>query len=194
MVIKIHIYLFLVLAYMYAIENLEIFICAYTFIILHEIAHVLMATLLNIKIREIELLPIGVNAKYIGKISTQKELAISLAGPIASFLFYKFFKISYLKKINLCIAITNLIPLKPYDGGRIIHSLLNITIGENRAIKICIMIQKFCLNLLAVLAIILLIKYKKYYMVIACIYMICIVKDELENEKFNALIKYLQID
>lgn len=194
MVIKIHIYLFLVLAYMYSIQNLEIFILAYIFILIHEIAHVLVAILLQVKVYELELLPIGVNAKYCGKISSIKELIISLAGPIASFLFYKFLKIDILKQINLFIAITNLIPLKPYDGGRIIYSLFTIVIGKKYASKIYIILQKVCLNLLAALAIFSFVKFKNYYLVIACIYMICIAKEEFKNEKFNALIKYLQID
>ena len=160
MVIKIHIYLFLVIAYMYAIKKLEIFMWAYFFIILHEIAHVIMAMLFNVKIYEIELLPIGVNAKYVGKISAIKEFAISLAGPIASYLFYKFLKIGYLKEINLFISITNLIPLKPYDGGRIIYSLLSLSFGEEIAKKMSIKIQKMSLNLLTILAIILLVNYK----------------------------------
>ena len=175
MVIKIHIYLFLVMAYMFAIGKFENFLVAYIFIILHEIAHVLISTLLQIKVHEIELLPIGVNAKYLGRISGIKELLISIAGPVASFLFYKFSKTYLLKKINLFICITNLIPLKPYDGGRIIHSLATLILGEKNADKICIELQKKSLNLIAIFAIIALIKFKNYYWTIASIYMICIV-------------------
>lgn len=194
MVIKIHIYLFLVLAYMYAIQNLESFIFTYMFIILHELAHVVIALILRVEICEIELLPIGINAKYRNEISSLKIFLISLAGPIASFLFYNFLKVAFLKNINLLIAITNLIPLKPYDGGKIIHSLLSLLIGDKKANKISITIQKISLNLLGVIAIISLVKLKNYYLVIACIYMICIVKEDLKNEKFNDLIKYLQIE
>lgn len=194
MVIKVHIYLFLVMAYMYAIGKLENFLIAYIFIILHEISHVLISTLLQIKVREIELLPIGVNAKYKGKISGINEFLISIAGPVASFLFYKILKIDFMKKINLFIGITNLIPLKPYDGGRIIHSIITLVLDEKKADKICIEIQKKSLNFLLIFAIISFIKFENYYLVIASIYMICIVKEELKNEKFNTLIKYLQID
>ena len=194
MVIKIHIYLFLVMAYMFAIGNLENFLIAYIFIILHEIAHILISIVLQVKVQEIELLPIGVNAKYLGRIAGIKELLISIAGPFTSFLFYKFLKISYLKKINLFIAIANLIPLKPYDGGRIIHSIITLILDENKANRVFIEMQKKSLNFLTILAIIALVKFKNYYLSIACIYMICIVKEELKNEKFNTLIKYLQID
>lgn len=194
MVIKIHIYLFLVLAYMYAIQNLENFVIAYFFIVLHELSHIFVATLLRVKIREIELLPVGINVKYIGKISCKKELLISLAGPVASLLFYKLFNISFLKYMNLLIALINLIPLKPYDGGRIIQSLFTVLFGEKITQKTNIIIQKMCLNFLAIIAIFSIVKFKNYYLAMVCIYMICIAKEELKNEKFNELIKYLQID
>ncbi len=194
MVIKIHIYLLLVLAYMYAIHKIEIFAYTYIFIIMHELAHIAIASLLNVKICEMELLPIGVNAKYEEKISIFKELIISLAGPIASFLFYKVLKVGLLKNINLFIAVTNLIPLKPYDGGRIIKSILTMILGPQLSNEICIALQKICLNLLVIIAIISTLYFKNYYMAIACIYAICIFKEELKNEKFNALINCLQID
>lgn len=194
MVIRIHIYLLLVLAYMYATQKIEIFVLTYFFIIMHEMAHISIATLLNVKIKEMELLPIGVNAKYEEKISTYKEFLISLAGPIASFLFYKILKANLLKKINLFIAITNLIPLKPYDGGRIFESIFKMILGNKMANKICIVLQKICINLLVIIVILSTLYFKNYYLSIACIYAICIFKEELKNEKFNALINCLQID
>ena len=194
MVIKLHIYLLLVMAYMFAIQKLKYFWYAYFFVMLHETAHILIARLLKVKVYEIELLPIGVNAKYSGKISTLKELIISLAGPVTSLLLYEILEIDYLKKINLLIAITNLIPLKPYDGGRIVNSLLCLIIGRKNSYKTYIVIQKVCLNFLLILAIVATLKFRNYYLAIACIYMICIVKQELKNEKFNDIIKCLQID
>ena len=194
MVIKIHLYLFLVLAYMYALGNLKIFVLSYIFVILHELAHVFIAQILKVKVYEIEMLPIGINAKYNKEISVIKELIISLAGPCASLLFYKFLPNQIFKNINLMIAITNLIPLKPYDGGRIINSLIAIMVGKENAQKISVTIQKLSLNILLILAIFSVVKLQNYYLAIACIYMICIVKEELKNERFNDLIKYLQID
>ena len=179
---------------MYAIQNLENFIIAYAFIILHELAHICMALLLKVKIREIEMLPVGITAKYIGKISSQKEFVISLAGPLASLLFYKLLNISFLKDINLLIAFINLIPLKPFDGGRILSSLFTILFGAPKAKNITVIVQKMCLNFLVVITILSILKFKNYYLAMVCIYMICIAKEDMKNEKFNELIKYLQID
>ncbi len=194
MVIKIHLYLLLVLTYMYLLGNLEIFVLSYIFVILHELAHVIIAGILGVNIYEIEMLPVGINAKYNKNISSTKELIISLAGPCASLLFYKFLPNQVLKNINLMIAITNLIPLKPYDGGTIINALIAMLIGKEKAKKISIRVQKISLNILLMLSIFSVVKLQNYYLAIACIYMICIVKEELKNERFNDLIKYLQID
>ena len=194
MVVKIHLYLLLVFAYMYALGNLETFIISYVFIILHEIAHILVAKLLGVKIYEVEMLPVGINAKYTQNISSIKELAISMAGPCASFLFYFFLSNPILKNINLMIGIANLIPLKPYDGGRILSFLIAIIAGEKNAKRVNLLIQKLSLKILFILSIFSVIKLKNYYITIACIYMICIVKEELKNERFYDLIKYLQID
>lgn len=194
MVVKIHLYLLLVFAYMYAINKLEIFVLSYIFIIMHEMAHIAVAQMLGISIREVELLPVGINAKIEKNISFYKELLISLAGPIASLLFSLFLKNSLLKFINLYIALTNLIPLKPYDGGKILNVIIIILFGEAKGRKIKVKIQKIMLNMLTIIALFSVLKFKNYYLAIVCIYMICIAKDELKNERFNDLIKYLQID
>ena len=194
MVVKIHLYLLLMIAYMYALENLNLFLISYAFIILHETSHVMMANLLKVKVFEVEMLPIGMNAKYERNISIIKELLISLAGPIASLLFYQFFKSPLLKSINLFIALLNLIPLKPFDGGRIVSAVLQIIFDEEISKKITIYIQKNSLNLILILMIFSIIKLKNYYLAIACIYIICILKEELKNERFNEIIRYLQID
>ena len=88
------------------------------------------------------------------------------------------------------IGITNLIPFKPYDGGRFLNAIITIFVGRERSKKINVTIQKLALNMLLILAFFSVIKFENYYLTIACIYMICIVKEELKNERFNDLIKY----
>ena len=55
MVIKIHIYLFLMMAYMYALGKLDTFLIYYVFVIMHEIGHILIALTLKVDISEITL-------------------------------------------------------------------------------------------------------------------------------------------
>ena len=179
---------------MFAIQNIENFMCLYLFVIMHEISHMLVAIILKMNVYEIELLPIGVNAKYTGKISNFKELLISLAGPIASFLFALMFENETFKLMNLSIAIFNLMPIRPFDGGKILENFFCILFGKKTANKILRFLSKISLNLLLLLAIISLIFFKNYYLIILTIYMICIIKEEAENTRFNAIINYLQMD
>lgn len=179
---------------MFAIQNIETFLCLYIFVIMHEIVHMLVATILKMNVYEIELLPIGVNAKYAGKTTNFKELLISLAGPFASFLFSIILKNETFKLMNLSIAIFNLIPMRPFDGGKIFENILNILLSKKIANKILSFLSKITLNLLLFFSIITLIFLRNYYLVILVIYMICIIKEEAENTRFNAIINYLQID
>ena len=179
---------------MFAIQNIENFMFVYVFAIMHEISHMLVAILLKMNVYEIELLPIGVNAKYIGKNTYLKELIISLAGPIASLLFAVILKNEVFKMMNLSIAIFNLIPIKPFDGGKILENICVIFCGVKIANKVLMILSKVCLNLLLILSIFLVIWGENYYFIILIIYMICIIKKESENAKFNAIINYLQID
>ncbi|MBQ8299685.1 MAG: M50 family metallopeptidase [Clostridia bacterium] len=194
MAVRIHIYLLLVMAYMFAIQNIENFMCMYAFVIMHEIAHMLVALILKMNVYEIELLPVGVNAKYKGENTKLKELLISLAGPIASFLFALMFENETFKIMNFSIATFNLIPIKPFDGGKIFENILKISLNEKIANKILNILSKIILNLLLIFSILIVIFSKNYYLVILIIYMICIIKEEARNARFNAAINYLQID
>lgn len=192
MTIKIHIYLFLMMAYMYASGNLKWFLCYYAFTIMHEIAHILMALSLKVDMQEVILLPIGVNAKYSSYLSPWKELLISLAGPLASFLFALFFREKTYSMMNLLIGIFNLIPLYPMDGGRIIRSFLNIFFSKNITMKICNTIAKTLLVILLLTGIILVAYFKNYYIVILILYIFTITSEELKKEKYFGLFNYLQ--
>lgn len=142
MCIKIHFYLITFLVYTYAIHKLDIFMLFYMFTILHELAHILVASLLKVKIDEIILLPVGVTAKYTGRIKIKKEMLISLAGPLLSIVLAIFLKNELHKSINILIAILNLIPIYPLDGGRIIRAFIIPLAGYKKGIIICSNISK----------------------------------------------------
>lgn len=124
MSIKIHIYLILMSAYMFAIGKIETFAYFYLFVIMHELSHILIALTLKVDVKEIDLLPIGITAKYEKNNSLVRELIISLAGPLASFLFAYIFKNETYKIMNFAIALFNLVPIYPLDGGRIVRCFL----------------------------------------------------------------------
>ncbi len=112
-------------------------------IIIHEFSHALMARKYGIKIKGITLFIFGGVAEMKDEPSTPKsEFLMAIAGPIASFTLSILFSgltqvaenmklsvplvalLSYLSMINLLVAIFNMIPAFPTDGGRVLRSLL----------------------------------------------------------------------
>ncbi len=194
MSIKIHIYLILMSAYMFAIGKIETFAYFYLFVIMHELSHILVALILKVDVKEIELLPIGITAKYERNSSLVRELIISLAGPLASFLFRYLFNSETYKLMNLVIALFNLVPIYPLDGGRIIRCVCGILFGKFRGKKISLVITKIFLIILVLLSLVVATFSKNYYLIILVFYVFCIVKEEIKKEQFYGIINYLQID
>ncbi len=112
-------------------------------IIIHEFSHALIARKYDIKIKGITLFIFGGVAEMKDEPSTPKsEFLMAIAGPIASLLLAIFFGgltqvaetlefsvpmiaiLGYLSTINLLVAIFNMIPAFPTDGGRVLRSFL----------------------------------------------------------------------
>lgn len=164
--INIHItfLLLLVLFLSGGVKWLVLVIGVFCFVTLHEICHSLVAKHFGIQVREITLLPIGGVASMSSMPEKPaQEFFISLAGPlfnvavVAVFyypmksllgpgvLFYRPLStvtwpltISYLYWINLILAIFNLIPAFPMDGGRVLRALLAQKMGYQKATRIAV--------------------------------------------------------
>lgn len=112
-------------------------------ILLHELAHSFMAQKQGIKIKSITLFIFGGIAQMIGETrSPRGEIKIAAAGPALSLFFSGiFWTITYLYKrdmaaspvmavsqflayTNMIVAIFNLIPGFPLDGGRILRAII----------------------------------------------------------------------
>lgn len=101
------------------------FVC-YLFIIFHESAHILVATLFNKKILKIKLSLAGACVTIEKKrLNKGKEIIIYFAGPIANFCLALLFKnVDMVFEINTFLGILNLLPVYPLDGYNIMSLLI----------------------------------------------------------------------
>jgi stage IV sporulation protein FB len=105
------------------------------FVLLHELGHATVARLLGHPVGDITLTPLGGIAR-IGALGARPshEIAIAAAGPAVNLvlaaaiaLFYFLFPIELLRMLvvsNLTLALFNLLPAFPLDGGRILRAWL----------------------------------------------------------------------
>jgi Zn-dependent protease/CBS domain-containing protein len=164
--INIHI-TFLLLPILFGLESglPGVFIIIFVFlcVTLHELMHSLQAKRFGIKVDQIILLPIGgIASMRRMPEKPREELIVSLAGPlfnlsVALVFFYPLYKIlgpenffhpslenwpqtfAYAFWINPVLAVFNLLPAFPMDGGRILRAFLAQKIDYQKATRIAVM-------------------------------------------------------
>ncbi len=125
-------------------------------VIFHEWCHAVVALKLKWCVKEIELLPFGGVAKMericAGGLD---EIFIVIAGPVGSavaggicYMMNESGILSMLAEVNLMLALCNLIPAYPLDGGRILHSVLHHMMKPKEAIRRTVRISQLVASVL----------------------------------------------
>ena len=123
----------------------------------HEMGHALVARRRQVRVEEITLWLFGGVARIRGEdMDARSELRIAVAGPVVSLVLAGACwgsgwvlsesldadvaggVLLWLGRINLMLALFNLIPAFPMDGGRILRSLLWRRLGRERATRIAV--------------------------------------------------------
>ncbi len=194
MYIKIHLYLFVVMAYFFYQGKLTLFGLYYLSAFVHETAHIVVSLLMGVDVKEVVLGPFGVNAKMSGKVSLGKELWISLAGPLLSFFLFLTAREEFIRKVNLLIAFFNLLPIYPLDGGRIQKVVLSMILGKNRGEKISKKVSFIFLIVFILFSIMISIRFANIYFIFFALYLFLLYAKEEKKERFLRIINYLQME
>lgn len=120
----------------------------YTVMLLHEIAHLIAAVCIGLKIDCICFYAFGVNLKLKNKMiySICDEIILYFSGPLLNAIFalvslylYKNFHNEYLSRFyisNLMLFCMNMLPAIPLDGGILLKKIMAYAIGYRKAEKV----------------------------------------------------------
>ena len=134
---------------------LILFVMLFSSVVLHEFGHALAARRLGIKTESITLYPFGGIARM-GDIShhPKQEMTVALAGPAVNIAISAVAGITWwnlpsppvgiLAALNIAMALFNLIPAYPMDGGRVLRSALSLRLGHTRATTISLSVGRWC--------------------------------------------------
>ncbi len=147
--LRVHPLLIVVLAAACVLGRLVDFLQSALALLLHEGAHVLIALAFNTELLSVEFLPFGGVARVREhNLMPYSELCVAAAGPVTSFiiagvaaaLFYVLPRAAdgaeAFLRYNLILALINLLPALPLDGGRILKCVLVQFLPLGRAVRI----------------------------------------------------------
>ena len=209
MSLKIDLKIFLFLLLFLITSQFEIYIIVMIFAIIHELGHLLAGVILKFKVEEIKLTPMGVRLQFKienreynkkvkkGNLLNIKKAIIAIAGPITNLVILIVliilkniglnFTNTYIYQIiiysNLLIAIFNMLPIYPMDGGRVINEILKIMVGNKKAYKITYILSKTMLIILTAISSIAILYLENIAIVFIIMYLWCLELQEIR--KYN---------
>ena len=124
------------------------FIVCFFFIALHEISHLIVVKIMNIRTGDFRLHCLGatLEIKDYDSLSLKEQIVICLAGPVFNilmsiifFIIFYFFRNDFLlmiMEVNLALAVFNIMPMYPLDGFKLLVSIFSLKLSCIHANKV----------------------------------------------------------
>lgn len=184
------------------VAAIGLFIC----VVLHELGHAITARYYHVEVKHITLWFLGGVAAF-DEMPRQRgaEAVVAIVGPIVSLALAGvcwglamlvspdspalFFVARYLAATNAILAIFNLLPALPLDGGRVLRSLLALRMPHRRATEIAARLSKILAVLLGIVGLMTL----QLFLLAIAFFIYMAVAAETQGSQFDALLRGLPV-
>lgn len=197
--ISINIEIFLFIIIFILTKQIKIYAIFILFTLIHEITHAIAGIILGLKIKKIAIMPFGFKITFEESKTKEKiaikKIIIALVGPLMNF---TIMILAIILKLhiniiyaNLIIAVFNLIPIYPLDGGRILKSILSIKLSPQKTNSIINRISNITIIILTATTSILILYIRNIAIVVTLAYLWYIVIRE--NKKYKLIKRVYEI-
>lgn len=161
------------------------------FALLHELGHLFAGIMLKMKVKKMAIMPAGFSVEFSLKendynqkilnsnLLEVKKIIVALAGPITNILVIIIIKLINIQNnityniiyANFLIALFNLLPIYPLDGGRILKSIICLKLNRKEAIIYVNRISNLILFIITFLTSILIYYWKNWLILVILAYL-----------------------